>query len=286
MVTKIHIGCHVSISGSIAYAFDRAVKLGCNTFQIFVKNPRGWKARKIPRKEIEEFHSNKQRTSIDIIFAHLSYLPNLASFNSEIYDKSINSFFTELTIASKLNIPYFIVHCGSYKDSTLEQGIRRFADSILLGLERVKNLTILIENTAGGKNSFGGDFTLIAKVLNEIGDIKRVKTCIDTAHAFAAGYDLRTASALEKTLEALDSTIGLGNISVFHTNDSKYPLGSHRDRHEHIGLGEIGEEGFKAFASHPFCRRIPWILETPVNQIRSDKDNINLLLKFAQIGKN
>lgn len=281
MNTKILIGCHVSISGNIAYAFDRAISLCANTFQIFVKNPRGWQAKKISEDEKRLFREKKQKTNIKTIFAHISYLPNLAAVDKDIHKKSLDSFLYELEVASELTIPYFIVHCGSYKNTTLEKGMQIYADSIIRGLEHTKNVTILIENTAGGRNSFGGDFKLIAKIIEAIGEDKRVKVCIDTAHAFAAGYDLRTSSALERTLKTIEETIGLERVAVFHTNDSAYPIGSHRDKHQHIGLGEVGMDGFKAFASHPFCQQIPWILETPVNAIRSDQENIQLLLKLA-----
>ncbi len=277
------IGCHVSISGSIDLAFDRAQEKDCNTFQIFTKNPRSWAAKKLTSEEVERFQLKSQKGDLFPVFAHISYLPNLASLNIEIYEKSLNSFLLEIRRSVSLSIPYFVIHSGSYKDGTFEEGFSQYVSSIQKGIEEGEKRTIiLIENSAGGKNSLTGDLDDIAKVLDEIGDPQAVKVCFDTCHAFAAGYDLRDERVLSKTIDQIESSIGLENIAVIHSNDIKAGLGSHRDLHEHIGLGEIGEDGFKAMINNNHLKKIPWIIETPVNEIRGDRENIAYLLSLLK----
>ncbi|MCG3215874.1 MAG: deoxyribonuclease IV [Candidatus Heimdallarchaeota archaeon] len=277
------IGCHVSIAGSVDLAFERAKNLGCNTFQIFTKNPRGWKARELVSEEKNSFNKKILKGDFSPIFSHISYLPNLASLDPEIYKKSLDSFILEIQRSISLSIPYFIIHSGSYKGGTIEEGFNKYLSSILKGIEEGKGkIAILIENSAGGKNSITGDLENIAKILNEVNDKKSVGVCFDTCHAFGAGYDLRNEKALKSTLEKIESTIGIENIAVVHANDSKAELKSNRDFHEHIGIGEIGELGFKAMINNSNLQIIPWILETPVNDFRGDKENIHYLLSLME----
>ncbi|MCG3220260.1 MAG: deoxyribonuclease IV [Candidatus Heimdallarchaeota archaeon] len=272
------VGCHVSISGSVDFAFERAKKLCCNTFQIFTKNPRGWSAKQLNENEVRSFKKQLEQRILFPIISHISYLPNLASQSKEIYEKSINSFLLELDRSLTLSIPYFIVHGGSYKGGTKEQGFVTYIDSILKGVEIANGKTvILIENSSGGKNSVSGVLPDIEKILNEINDRKAVQVCFDTCHAFSAGYDLKNRKGVFNTLEEMQSTIGIENVAIIHANDSKGELGSHRDIHEHIGLGKIGEAGFKELVNHPLLSKKPWILETPVNETRGDSDNIDYL---------
>ena len=183
-----------------------------------------------------------------------------------------------------LSIPYFVIHSGSYKGGTFEEGFNRYVSSIQKGIEEGKKKTvILIENSVGGRNSLTGDLRDIAKVIDEIGDPHAVKVCFDTCHAFGAGYDLRNEKVFNKTLDIIESTIGLETIAVIHANDIKASLGSHRDLHEHIGLGEIGENGFRAMINNKSFSRKPWIIETPVNEIRGDRENISYLSSLIKI---
>ena len=276
------VGCHVSIAKSIDLSFTRAEKIGCTTFQIFTKNPRGWFVKPLENEAIVKFKYKMVRSDISPIFAHISYLPNLASSDRIVYKKSIESLLLELERCMILTIPYFIIHGGSYKGGSFKQGFDIYVNSILKGLEAVKNkVTILVENSAGGKNSLTGDISNIAKILEEIGDEKSVKFCFDTCHGFVAGYDLRNKQAIDYTLSIIESNIGLDNLILIHANDSKGDFMSNRDIHEHIGLGRIGEEGFKELVNHPLLKNKFWILETPVNKIRSDKENINFLLSLV-----
>jgi len=277
------IGCHVSISGSIDLAFDRAKEIGCNTFQIFTKNPRSWAAKKLSSEEVEKFQQKSKNEDLYPVFAHISYLPNLASLNQEVYRKSLNSFLLEIRRCVSLSIPYFVIHSGSYKGGTFDEGFNRYISSIQKGVEEGRKKTvILIENSVGGRNSITGDLKSIAKVLDEINDRLVVKVCFDTCHAFGAGYDLRNEKVFSKTLDQIESSIGLENIAVIHANDIKTGLGSRRDLHEHIGLGEIGEDGFRTMINNPYLKKIPWIIETPVNEIRGDRENISYLLSLIR----
>jgi deoxyribonuclease-4 len=275
------IGCHVSISGSIELAFERAKQLTCNTFQIFTKNPRGWFAKPLEEDAIEKFREQMRRKIQFPVISHISYLPNLASQKEDIYTKSIGSFLLELERSMTLGIPYFVIHGGSYKGSKKEQGVQTYVESILKGLELVQGkVIILVENSAGGKNSVTGTFSDIMKIINEIGDKKAVKVCFDTCHAFAAGYDLSFKKGISSVFREIESTIGMDNIALIHANDSKGELGSHIDNHEHIGLGKIGEVGFKEMVNNHKFGKKPWIIETPVNDIRGDLDNLNFLRKL------
>lgn len=280
---NMKIGCHVSIAESIDLSFQRARKLGCTTFQIFTKNPRGWAAKPIENDAILNFQNHVVHSGISPVFAHISYLPNLASLDKNVNRKSLESLLIELDRCLTLTIPYFVIHGGSYKGGSFKQGFDTYVDSILKGLELVGNkLTILVENSAGGKNSITGDISNIAKVLEEIGDAGSVKFCFDTCHGFSAGYDLRNKKALTNTLNVIESNIGIENLILIHANDSKGDFLSHRDIHEHIGLGRIGEEGFKELVNHPLLKEKYWILETPVNEIRGDMENINFLLSLIE----
>ncbi|MFW9853185.1 MAG: deoxyribonuclease IV [Candidatus Thorarchaeota archaeon] len=277
------IGCHVSIAKSIDLSFTRADEIGCTTFQIFTKNPRGWFAKPLENEAIEKFKHQMVQSGISPIFAHISYLPNLASLDEIVYKKSIESLLLELERCMILTIPYFIIHGGSYKGGSFEQGFDNYVNSILKGLEVVKNkVTILVENSAGGKNSLTGDINNIAKILEEIGDEKSVKFCFDTCHGFGAGYDLRNKRAIDNTLSNIESSIGIDNLILIHANDSKGDFMSNRDIHEHIGLGKIGEEGFIELVNHLLLKNKFWILETPVNEIRGDRENIKFMLSLVR----
>jgi deoxyribonuclease-4 len=277
------VGCHVSIAESIDLSFTRAKEIGCTTFQIFMKNPRGWSAKLLENEEIVKFKNQMVQSGISPVFAHISYLPNLASLDKDVYKKSIESLLLELERCMILTIPYFIIHGGSYKGGSFKQGFDTYVNSILRGLEKVGNkVTILVENSAGGKNSITGEINNIAKILEEIGAEDSVKFCFDTCHGFSAGYDLRNKKAVADTLAAIESSIGIKNLVLIHANDSKGDFMSHRDIHEHIGLGKIGVKGFKELVNHPQIENKFWILETPVNEIRGDVENITFLLSLVE----
>lgn len=277
LVDEVKIGCHVSIAKSIDLAFDRAKEIGCSTFQIFTKNPRGWDFKDISKEEIERFKRKYLTYNISPITAHISYLPNLASLNEEIYTKSMLSFRKEIEQCAVLGIPYLVIHSGSYKGGTYQEGFEKYVESIQKGIDFGKrSVTILVENSAGGGKTLTGNFVNIQLILEEINDSK-VKVCFDTCHAFAAGYDISHHSGVSNFITEIETTIGMKSIAIVHANDSKAEVGTNRDLHEHLGLGQIGEIGFVELINDSDLRKKPWILETPIDERRTDVDNINYL---------
>ncbi|MBY9002290.1 MAG: deoxyribonuclease IV [Candidatus Heimdallarchaeota archaeon] len=274
---EVKIGCHVSIAKSVDLAFDRAKDIGCATFQIFTKNPRGWAFKGLSSEEIERFRDKNLKYNMSPIVAHISYLSNLASLDKEIYQKSIESFLREIEICFLLGIPYFVVHSGSYKGGSFQEGFERYVSSIQRGIDAGKHkITILVENSASGEKALTGTFSNIKNILEEIND-QNVQVCFDTCHAFVAGYDISSKKGIVDFVTEVESTIGLRSISIIHANDSKTDVGSHRDLHEHLGLGKIGEIAFTELINNESLKKKPWILETPLDSIRNDFENINYL---------
>jgi deoxyribonuclease-4 len=260
------LGAHVSISGSIDKAVDRAVELGCTTFQIFTRNPRGWEAKPFTKKEVEEFRRKFEEGGFKIAVAHMPYLPNISSPDKTAHRRSTKSLIQELRRSGELGLQYLVVHVGSHMGKGVDVGIRQAAEAVNTALSEVENdVMLLLENMAGQRNSVGSTFENIRSILDLIRDGDRVGVCLDTCHAFAAGYDLRTREAIDETLKRFDEIIGLDRLQVVHVNDSKGDLGSGIDRHEHLGMGKIGERGFFELFHHPVIRPLPLILETPVD---------------------
>ncbi|HEC56423.1 MAG TPA: deoxyribonuclease IV [Candidatus Syntrophoarchaeum butanivorans] len=278
----VKVGFHVSIAGSVDKAVDRAVAGGCDTFQIFSRNPRGWRIKELTPTEIELFIEKVKESRIYPPVDHMPYLPNLASPEEDVYRRSVDALITELERCGMLEIPYLVTHLGSHKGSGLENGYRRVADAINTAFSRVDNdVILLLENTAGTKNSVGGAFEDISAIMDLIDRIDRIGVCFDTCHAFVAGYEIRTREGLDATLKHFDEVIGLSQLKLLHINDTKGDLGSRLDRHEHIGLGMIGEDGFRVILRDPRLRDLPMILETPVDQRRGDLDNIRKVRELA-----
>lgn len=278
----VRVGAHVSIAGSIDRAVDRAADIGCDTFQIFSRNPRGWKVKDIAEETAEEFKRKMERAGIDPAVDHMPYLPNFATPREEVYEKSVEALALELERCDILGIPYLVAHLGSHLDAPKEEGFRRTSEAITEALSSSENgVILLLETTSGSKKSVGGSFEDLGEIMRRIDRDERVAACFDTCHAFAAGYDVKTEEGLEATLEEFDGAVGLERIKVVHLNDSKGPRGSKLDRHEHIGLGEIGAEGFRLILRHPAIRARPLILETPVDERRDDRGNIALVRELA-----
>jgi deoxyribonuclease-4 len=270
----LRLGLHVSIQGELDEAFDRAKEKGCNTMQLFTRNPRGWNYRPLDAK-IADCFKNKQATfDIEPIVAHMPYLPNLASARKDVYEKSVESLMVELGRCAQLEIPYLVTHLGSNLGSGKEAGLKRIVDAMNQALDQSMGETMtLLENTAGSRNSMGSTFEEIQHVIEKVDKTERVGVCLDTCHAFAAGYDLATPRGLARTLSRFDEVIGLHRLKLVHLNDSKGGLRSRWDRHEHIGLGKIGENGFVNILRSPLGDR-PLILETPIDENRSDIGNL------------
>lgn len=282
------IGCHVSIAGGIDNSVIRAEELGCNTMQIFSKNAATWQEKILDQEEVKRFKGNLKNSSINInpVFIHTSYLINLASPSDELYFKSINSFVEEMKRADLLlAAPYLITHPGAHRGMVEEYGIQRVIRALNIILEKSADLNlktmILLENTAGSGTHLGYTLGQLKRMMEGAKDKKRIGICFDTCHAFAAGYDLSNREGVEKTIGNLDKNLGLERLKVIHTNDSKYPLGSQKDRHMHIGEGYIGLEGFKIIVNHKYLKSLPFILETPKFGPGDDMKNINLVKSLA-----
>lgn len=273
---------HVSISGTIDRAADRAKEIGCDSFQMFTRNPRGWKYKKLELVEVPDFHRKVAEFSLEPVVAHMPYLPNLSCPKKLIYNKSVKSLIAELDRCATLKIPYLVTHLGSHLGKGAEIGLERITAAMNKAFsESESDVMLLLENTAGTKNSMGSFFEDIKKILNGIDRKQRVGICFDTAHAYAAGYDLRSERAVMETVRKFDSILGLGLLKVVHLNDSAGGLGCGRDRHEHIGMGYIGEKGFRAIFRHETLRNIPFIMETPIDERRDENGNIRKARELA-----
>ena len=272
----MQVGAHVSISGSIANAVSNAVERKCNAFQIFTRSPRSWFAKELELEEINKFKDRLSSSNIDrfATTAHMPYLPNLSSPDKEGYDKSIKTMIKEVQRCNSLGIPYLVTHLGSHRGTGEEKGIKRLVDALNKVAEVDADVTILLENTAGQKNSVGSNFEQWSEIFSECKQKNRFGVCFDTCHAFAAGYDLRTKKTVEKTLKNFDDAIGFEHLKILHLNDSKGMLNENRDRHEHIGLGQIGDEGMTEIVKIMNQKKIPMILETPIDEKRDDFGNI------------
>lgn len=275
------IGFHVSIYGSIDQAVDRAVGLNCNTFQIFTRNPRQWKPTNLTTETAKAFIDKVKSHNMEPIFAHMPYLPNLASPKDDVYKKSVNTLTSELQRCRRLEIPYLVTHLGSHLGAGMQTGFTRLINSINQAFNITgEEVTLLLENTAGTKNSMGGNLEYIQNIIEQLAQPESVGICFDTSHAFAAGYDLRTEDSVEATIRKIDEIIGFEKLRLVHLNDSKGDLNSRIDRHEHIGMGRIGEEGFRHLLGSRLGSR-PLILETPKDSRRNDIDNLRKVRDLA-----
>ncbi|MCK9591792.1 MAG: deoxyribonuclease IV [Methanoregula sp.] len=277
----VRVGVHVSIAGSLDLAVDRAKNAGCDVFQIFSRNPRGWGFLPLSDESCKTFRS-KIRSGNLIPVDHMPYLPNLASPKPEIYTKSIAALTTEIDRCARLGIPYLVTHLGHHLGDGIAGGRARVIRAINTALTESDNsVMLLLENTAGEKNSVGSSFEHIRGILDGLEYQNRIGVCFDTCHAFTAGYELRTESGIEKTLAQLDEQIGMKTLKIIHLNDAKGDLGSSLDRHEHIGMGFIGDDGFRLLLHHPDFAALPLICETPVDNRCDDAGNIAKVRELA-----
>ncbi len=277
-------GVHTSIAGSLENAANRAHKIGCDTFQMFSANPRGWFSRKPSAESCARFRELREAYDLAPLVIHDNYLINLASPSSSIRRKSVAAFRGEIERAVLLGADFLVAHPGSARETKPSAAIRNCVESLRQAASGLpmNGLTILIENTAGQGSAIGRSFEEVAEIIHGVENDLPVGACIDTAHCFAAGYRIDTAKGLKETLQVLDGTIGLNRVKVIHANDSKTDFESHSDRHEHIGKGKIGLEGFRRIVRHPKLRDIPFICETPIDRPGDDKRNLNVMRKLAR----
>lgn len=275
------VGFHVSIAGGISNSVDNAKKLSCTAFQIFSRNPRGWAAKQLAPDDVHLFKSKLSASGIekDSVIVHMPYLPNLSGPDGEFYIKSVDTLTGEMQRCSALEIPYLVIHLGSHMGKGQAGGISQLVGAIESARTKSEGgPVVLLENNAGQKNSIGGNFEELRMILDRLDSPKEFGVCVDTCHLFASGYDLRTKAEVDKTLQKFDSIVGLKELKFIHLNDSKGPLGSNLDRHEHIGLGQIGAEGLAAFLNHRVIRGLPVIMETPIDERRGDEKNLKVVL--------
>lgn len=279
----MRLGCHVGISGGLDKALERAVERGCETVQIFISNPRGWRHTQPSPTDADRFRTGCREADIHPVFVHTIYLINLAATSQDVYDKSLKSLVDNVQAAGLIGASGVVTHLGSHRGGGEPAGLNR----ILAALENALSATpggpaILLETTAGAGNAMGTRFEHLGRIIEAFRGEERLGVCVDTCHVFAAGYDVRTREGLDRTLEELDRAVGLERVRLVHANDSRGSRGSQLDRHEHIGRGEIGLEGFRVMARDPFLRKLPWILETPADSVEADRSNLGILHMAAE----
>ncbi len=275
------LGAHVSIAGGLTNAIDEGTSLGCQAIQIFTKNNRQWSFTAFSSQEASEFIAYQKTSSIEIVISHASYLINLASPNPDVYTKSYNALHAEMLRCDQLKIPFLVLHPGAHLTSDKDSAIQQVAHAIDMLYQKTNaQVRILLENMAGQGSTLGSTFEELAALYNSCNAKARIGFCFDTCHAFAAGYDLQTEEACIKTFKQLDQLLGHTNIYVFHLNDSKTPVGSHVDRHEHIGEGYLGTIPFRWIMQNPSYKKIIKIIETPQNDRHDHKKNLTILRSF------
>ena len=278
----VKVGVHVSIAGSLDLAVDRAKDAGCDVFQQFSRNPRGWGYKPLSDDDCDTYRAKIKATGI-IPVDHMPYLPNLASPKPEIYEKSVPALVAELDRCGGLGIPYLVTHLGHHLGDGIAGGRARVIRAINTALgESDNSVMLLLENTAGEKNSVGSSFEHIRGIMDGLDGQERVGVCFDTCHAFAAGYELRTEVGIAETLAQFDEQVGIRNLRIVHVNDTKGDRGSGLDRHEHIGMGFIGENGFRRILHHPAFKNLLLVCETPVDERRDDAGNIAKVRELAR----
>jgi deoxyribonuclease IV len=273
------LGAHVSISGRLYDAVPRAQALGCECLQIFFGSPRQWRLVSYPADELEEFRRRRDAARLDPLVAHTSYLINLASPDPHLYRRSVVSLVHTLQGMDALGGLAAITHIGSPLGTPWPDARARIAWALRAALRESARAMVLLEGSAGG--SLGGTFEQLREILDETGERRRLGICLDTAHLFAAGWDLRAPAGVDAMVRAVGRVIGLRRLQALHLNDSKAALGSHLDRHENIGEGEIGRAGFRAILTHPALKDLPGFIETPgFEQAGPDRKNIDVLKRL------
>lgn len=284
------IGAHMSMAGGFDKAVERGHEVGCECVQVFTKNNNQWKAAPLSDGDVQALLAAKQRYGIQDVISHSSYLINLASPDKELWKKSLDAFVIELQRAEQLGIPYVVLHPGAYTTSSEKAGLRRVIRALNEVHRRTRGIAAmcLLENTAGQGTCLGCEFEHLATILDGVNAPERLGVCFDTCHAFAAGYPLGTRKEYLSTMRQLNQLVGIDRVKAIHLNDSKRELGSHVDRHEHIGRGCLGPKPFAHLLNDRRFRKIPMYLETPKGEDPKTKkpwDTINLRRLRRMIGK-
>jgi len=278
------IGVHLSTTGGVFKAVERAPEIGASTLQIFSASPRMWRASKVDPKHAEQTHAAREKHNVGPLVIHTSYLVNVCSQSEDIRAKSITAFRGEIERALTLGAEYLVLHPGSYRGMTRDQGLALAAESIARAIDGLPwqstPFHILIENTAGAEFSLGGSFEQVAELIECLHSVAPVGACLDTCHTHVAGYDLVTESGYQETMQQIERTIGCDTVRVWHCNDAKAARGSKLDRHEHIGKGSIGLEPFRRLLNNPDFAHAAFIAETPVDAPGDEERNVRALLSL------
>jgi deoxyribonuclease-4 len=272
-------GAHMSIAGGCHEALRIAAEHHCDTVQLFTKNSNQWIGKPLTEDDVTIFKAKLKQAKLKFPTAHDSYLINLASPDDVLYRKSIEAFVDEVERAERLGLSYLVTHPGAHVGSGDDAGLKRVAEAIDETHRRCAGykVKILLEATAGQGSTLGHRFEHLATIITQVDDVKRLGVCVDTCHVFAAGYELAPRAKYEATLQEFDHLVGLKWLKLFHLNDSKKPLGSRVDRHEHLGKGHLGLEPFRLIVNDPRFRKHPMILETPKEEDdNNDMDTVNL----------
>lgn len=279
----MRIGFHISVAGGFQHVIERAQARSCTTIQIFSRNPRAWKFRPLKENDVELYIKKIEQSKIKPVFIHMPYLVNLASSDKHLHERSVASLVAELHRAASLKAHYVIMHIGSSKKE--KKGIQDMITGINRALQTAKNKVILLlENTPKSGNEIGNNFGQINAIIKSIEPPRRIGVVFDTAHAFAAGYPLQTKKGVARTLHEFNRIIGIEKLRLIHFNDSKTEFGSCRDRHWHIGKGNIGK-GMGYILNHPLLKTKPFILETPRKNLQDDLMNLKMVTKLLDISK-
>jgi deoxyribonuclease-4 len=277
---QILLGAHMSIAGGVHLAIERGCSIDCTAMQIFVKNNMQWFARPLTREEIDAFCKHAQRSELLSVFAHANYLINLAATNPRFHANSLRALAEELIRADQLKLPFLVMHPGAHLGAGEQTGLNKIIasiDAVFAALPKIKT-KIALETTAGQGSCLGDKFEQLAYIIDHVRDAKRLSVCLDTAHVFAAGYDISTEAGTDAMFREFDRIIGVDRLAAIHLNDSKAACGSRVDRHEHIGKGKIGLTAFRAILRDPRFNKIPKVLETPKRKdLREDVMNLKTL---------
>ncbi|MDO5846237.1 MAG: deoxyribonuclease IV [Methanocorpusculum sp.] len=280
----VKLGFHVSIAGSFDLAVGRAKDLGCDTFQMFTRSPRVWAAKPIDSSAADMFQKTLAASGISPVIDHMPYLPNPAAEKPDIYEKSVATLTDELRRCEQLGIPYLVTHLGHHgKEDGHKRGQEKVIAAIGTALDSAGGSTmILLENTANEKNTVGGTFADVGAIADGLGRDSRVGFCFDTCHAGAAGYDIPGYGAETVFGWFADEAGDLSRLKVIHLNDMKGGIGSHLDRHEHLGLGALGEAGIHDVLTYPKISHCAFIMETPSDDVRGDAENMRVARRLAE----
>lgn len=283
------LGAHESIAGGLAKAVYRGQQATCEVVQIFNKASNQWQARPLTDEEVEAFLAAIEETGIAVPCSHTGYLINIASPHRGLRERSCRALGEELERCRQLQIPYLVHHPGSHVGAGPEAGVAWAVDSInrLFAALPDNRVTLCLESTAGQGSALGHTFEELAAIIDSIEDQSRIGVCLDTCHLFAAGYPLSSPEEYHRTMAEFDQILGLDRLKIFHLNDSRNGFGSRRDRHEHLGQGEIGLEGFRALVNDPRLK-VPLVLETPkgddVDDPTYDRENLRVLRSLVKKG--